>query len=168
MNRKEWLKQEKKNWEWRNKAVKYFNGKKGDVIHHLMETEEQRNFNNLYYERWGFDLNGEMKYCSLMNYEDHLKYHRGSLEWRNSISRSLTGRKLSKEHIKNIVESRLKRKPKKVIEYKYSIERRSKMSDRKKGENNNQYGKHWYNNGIIAKPFFENEVPIGWFKGRKF
>jgi len=26
--------------------------------------------------------------------------------------------------------------------------------------------KKWYNNGIISKQFFENEVPSGWYIGR--
>lgn len=33
-------------------------------------------------------------------------------------------------------------------------------------EHNPQYGKHWYNNGKIAKTFHPNEVPDGWTKGR--
>jgi len=34
------------------------------------------------------------------------------------------------------------------------------------GENNPNYGKVWANNGVKQKTFFENEIPIGWTKGR--
>lgn len=81
MNQKEW-KEKSKNpenraefWYWRNKAVKYFDLKPGEVIHHLIETKEQKDFNKIYYERWGFDLNGEMKYCIKMTKEEHDEYH---------------------------------------------------------------------------------------------
>ena len=51
MNVKEWKLLEKhgNDWFWRNKAVKYFNLQRGQVIHHLRDTEEQRNFNDKYY-----------------------------------------------------------------------------------------------------------------------
>lgn len=35
-----------------------------------------------------------------------------------------------------------------------------------KGKNNGMYNKKWYNNGIISKVFLEEEVPLGWKKGR--
>jgi hypothetical protein len=65
-------------WVFRNQALDYFfNGKrpKGWVIHHLRDTEEQRNFNDQHYERWGIDFDGNMKYCIPMTVEDHQKYH---------------------------------------------------------------------------------------------
>lgn len=82
MNFKEWKTHTKFNintdssiWYWRNAAVKYFELKSGEVIHHLMDTDEQKEFNNKYYERWGFDLNGEMKYCVKMTKVEHDTYH---------------------------------------------------------------------------------------------
>lgn len=67
-------------WFYRNKAVKYFNLQKGEVIHHLFETKEQQDFNNSFYERWGFDFDGQMKYCVKMKKEDHDKYHSNLLK----------------------------------------------------------------------------------------
>jgi len=43
---------------------------------------------------------------------------------------------------------------------------RKKMSDKKKRSNNNQWGKHWYNNGIENVVCFEHEVPEGYTRGR--
>ena len=62
-------------WYYRNEAVKFFNLKKGEVIHHLIDTPEQKKFNNEHYERWGFDLNGEMKYAIKMTTKEHDGYH---------------------------------------------------------------------------------------------
>jgi len=72
-------------YEFRNKAVKYFNLQKGEVIHHLRETEEQRNFNDQYYERWGFDFDGNMKYAIKMSNSNHTIYHNkvGSMGMKN-------------------------------------------------------------------------------------
>ena len=100
MNRKEWkkLSKSKKNkefWYWRNKAVKFFNLQKGEVIHHLIETDEQKEFNKKYYERWGFDFNETMKYCIKMTKEEHDNYH-ASLR---------KGKHNSKEHNKKVSES---------------------------------------------------------------
>ena len=81
MNMKEWksnikiVENRKDFFYWRNKAVQYFNLKPGEVIHHLMETDEQKEFNSKYYERWGFDFDGQMKYCVKMSKEDHDAYH---------------------------------------------------------------------------------------------
>ena len=58
------------------------------VIHHLRDTEEQRNFNDTYYERWGFDLNGEMKYAVMITHREHVnekkrEYYRRKKEREN-------------------------------------------------------------------------------------
>jgi hypothetical protein len=81
MNQKQW-KLEAKNPQnrktfffYRNLAVKYFNLKSGEVIHHKMYTEEQRKFNTEHYERWGFDFDGQMKFCEKMTKEEHDTYH---------------------------------------------------------------------------------------------
>ena len=84
MNQKQWKKlthsidKPKDFWYWRNKAVEYFNLQKGQVIHHLRDTKEQRIFNDNYYERWGFDFNEEMKYCICISKEEHSELHRHS------------------------------------------------------------------------------------------
>lgn len=82
-------------WLWRNKAVKYFNLQKGEVIHHLIETEEQKEFNKKHYERWGFDFNGEMKFAVKMTKEEHDNYH-------SSLRK---GKHNSKEHNQHVSES---------------------------------------------------------------
>ncbi len=46
---------------FRNLAVKELGLRKGYVIHHLRDTEEQRIFNDTYYERWGYDFDGETR-----------------------------------------------------------------------------------------------------------
>ena len=82
-------------WFWRNEAVKYFNLQPGEVIHHLMETEEQKIFNKNYYERWGFDLDGNMRYAIKMTKEEHDNYH-------SSLRK---GKHNSKEHNQHVSES---------------------------------------------------------------
>jgi hypothetical protein len=64
-------------WYWRQKANKIlgYKHRAGLVIHHLCETEEQREFNLNYYERWGIDFDGQMKYCILMTVKEHKSYH---------------------------------------------------------------------------------------------
>lgn len=77
MNRQQWKNLDKKSsdWFWRNKAVSYFNLQRGQIIHHLRDTKEQRDFNDKYYERWGFDFDGIMKYCVVMDAQTHREYH---------------------------------------------------------------------------------------------
>ena len=69
-------------FKFRNLAEKYFGYQRGSgmVIHHLRDTEEQRNFNDTYYERWGFNLNGEMRYAVMITKEEHTQIHRLSKE----------------------------------------------------------------------------------------
>jgi len=97
MNQHEWrfnlIEKPKGIWNFRNKAVKYFNCKKGEVIHHLRETEEQRQFNDQYYERWGFDFDGEMKYAIKMTKEEHSNYHKCSEETKQKMHNSQLGNK---------------------------------------------------------------------------
>ena len=117
MNQKEWkqsLKYEGK-YYYRNLAVKHFSLTKGHVIHHLRDTKEQRIFNDTYYERWGFDFNGKMKYCVKLTKEKHIEIHSVSEETRKNISKALKGKyvgedafrhgiKLSNEHRKRLSE----------------------------------------------------------------
>jgi hypothetical protein len=108
MNQKEWKiesikpREERPGlWKFRNQAIKYFNLTKGYVIHHLRETEEQRQFNDQHYERWGFDFNGEMKFAIKITVEEHKKYHCLSKETRLRISISNNGKKRTKEQKQN-------------------------------------------------------------------
>ena len=99
MNQKQWKKlthsidKPKDFWYWRNKAVEYFNLQKGQVIHHLRDTKEQRIFNDNYYERWGFDFNEEMKYCICISKEEHSELHKYSLETKQKMSESAKHRR---------------------------------------------------------------------------
>ena len=110
MNQKQWkfektkVKQEdrKEFFKFRNLAVKELGLKKGYVIHHLRDTEEQRAFNDTYYERWGFDFDGVCKYCVLMKVEDHRLYHKLSEETRKRIGDSNRATKSTKEWKKKI------------------------------------------------------------------
>ena len=43
---------------------------------------------------------------------------------------------------------------------------RELMSEKASGSNSSQYGRRWYNNGIIAKKI-KGDPPIGWVPGRK-
>lgn len=112
MNQKEWkeLSRRKKDdrpadlFYYRNLAAKLLGYKRnsGLVIHHLRETEEQRNFNDKYYERWGIDFDGNLKYTVLLTREEHKELHRTSEETRIKISKatSVAKTKYTKEEIK--------------------------------------------------------------------
>lgn len=44
------------------KSLKYNPNKEAVVRHHLRDTEEQRKYNDEYYEMWGFNLDGTFEY----------------------------------------------------------------------------------------------------------
>lgn len=112
MNQKEWktlskLKKEnrpKDLFHYRNLAVKLLGWKRGKslVIHHLRNTEEERNFNDKYYERWGIDFDGKLKYTVLMTTEEHKQLHSTSDETKEKISKSVSiaKTKYTKEEIR--------------------------------------------------------------------
>lgn len=112
MNQKQWntlLKAKKecrhKNFfYYRNLAQKILGYKrnKGLTIHHLRDTEEQRKFNDEYYERWGIDFDGQLKYCVLMTIEEHVKIHHISEETKEKISKSVSKakKKYTEEELK--------------------------------------------------------------------
>lgn len=94
---KEYVKGPKENrghnfFYYRNLAQKFlgYKRKQGLTIHHLRDTEEQRNFNDLYYERWGIDFDGEMKYCILLTTEEHKILHHLSEETKQKIAQSVS------------------------------------------------------------------------------
>ena len=123
MNQKQWKiesrkvsKENKKEFFYfRNLAVKELGACKGYVIHHLRDTEEQRTFNDTYYERWGFDFDCVCKYCVLMKVEDHRLYHTLSEETRKKIGDSNRATKSTKEY-----------------------------KDKVSGKNSSHYGKHFH------------------------
>lgn len=79
-------------FKFRNLAEKHFGYKRGSgmVIHHLRDTEEQRNFNDMYYERWGFNLDGEMRYAIMITKEEHTQIHRLSKETIEKIRKAIS------------------------------------------------------------------------------
>lgn len=181
MNMKEW-KYHSKNPEnrkeffyWRNKAVQYFNLKPGEVIHHLMETPEQKEFNSKYYERWGFDFNGEMKYCVKMLKEQHDEYH---VSLRKGKHNTEEHNKKVSEGLKKFYQTpegkeTLKRSKEKfwarenahehqseVLKLYYSNEEnRKKLSDKLKGI------KLWTNGEEFT---YSHECPEGFWKAESF
>jgi len=112
MNQKEWKilsKQKKENrpknlFYYRNLAEKILGYKRnsGLVIHHLRNTEKERNFNDMYYERWGIDFDGKLKYTILITIEEHKLLHSVSKETKEKISKSVSvaKTKYTKEEVK--------------------------------------------------------------------
>jgi len=42
------------------------------------------------------------------------------------------------------------------------------LKGKQTGKNNSQYGKMWITNGLTSKSIMKNdEIPVGWYKGRK-
>ena len=99
-----------KNWKIENNIP----ADKRCVVHHRDDTEECRKYNNMYYERWGYNEDGSFeygKYVVFMTLSEHARYH-------------CTGEK-NYNYGKHLSE-----------------ETRQKMSESRKGEKNHFYGKH--------------------------
>lgn len=65
------------------KSLQYNNDPKANRIHHLRDTEEQRLYNDTYYERWRFNEDGTFeygKYVIFVTEEWHNNYHKDSEE----------------------------------------------------------------------------------------
>lgn len=97
MNRKEWLESGRKDLGFKGKAFNILkssltNFDENEIyhIHHLRDTEEQRQYNDAHYEYWGFEQDGETfvpnKYVTLLTQSDHIHLHGSSDETRNNIS----------------------------------------------------------------------------------
>ena len=93
-----------------------------------------------------------------------------SEETRKKLSDAHKGKKFSAEHKKKLSEVKkgkhLTEETKKKIseaQKNMSEETKKKMSEARKGENNQAYGKHWYNNGKENK--FCHECPPGFVPG---
>lgn len=74
-------------WTYYNKShyeMKLFNEKNGTVkteVHHLMNTEEQINYNKRHYELWGYNLDGTFeygKYVIFVTRSEHAEIHASS------------------------------------------------------------------------------------------
>lgn len=94
MDQREWKQLCKVNkhlldWGYYNKtrkiqrSLQYNQDSNASVIHHLRDTEEQRNYNDTYYEYWGFNQDGTFeygKYVVFWTKEQHDSYHKDSDE----------------------------------------------------------------------------------------
>ena len=114
-------------FKYRNLAEKTLGYKRnsGLTIHHLRNTKEQQDFNDKYYERWGFDFDGKMKYCVCITTEEHKKLHQLSQETKNKISQSVSKSKtkFSKEEQK---------RKKSILNKKYREEHKEEIKKYKK------------------------------------
>lgn len=99
MNQREWKLDKNKIWKYYNKcrkiqkSLKYNNDPNAIVIHHLRDTKEQQEYNDKYYEFWGFEIdeNGNEsfeygKYVIFVTKEEHCKIHSESEETRKKLS----------------------------------------------------------------------------------
>lgn len=138
MNRDEWKKLGHTTnpfWNYvrsRLKEWKETNNVHGLVdIHHRDDTQDVREYNSKYYERWGCEEDGSFeygKYVVFMPHGEHSSYHNA-------------GRVFSEEHKKKISQS------KQGVNHpnhgkKLSESTRKKISEAQRGEKNHYYGKH--------------------------
>jgi hypothetical protein len=206
MNRKQYLLVERGDilldgthkWHYRAMAEKLLGYKRNSkhVIHHLRNTEEQRNFNDQYYERWGIDFDGKMKYCVLMTLEDHLKIHqndrnrKGMIPWnkgkKNVISAKArekmsiaaskrtgrivsekTKRKISESQKGKLVSEETKLKIKNSRGFMKTEKFRKIISAANKGKKPWNFGKNIGNWYNNGIECYQlKECPNGWIKGR--
>lgn len=137
MNRKEWKASDISNkFEWYNKARKlqkslqYNSDPSAIVIHHLRNTEEQRNYNDEHYELWGHNLDGSFeygRYVIFVTKEEHLEIHSCSEETRAKVSIA------NKLHWEDPV---YKSAMIKKIKESWTQERKESYSKAQSGENN--------------------------------
>lgn len=96
MNQKEWKTSGKFNgkYKWYNQTRKlqrslcYESDPNANIIHHLRDTEEQRNYNDTHYEYWGFNEDGTFeygKYVVFWTKEHHDSYHAESEETHSKV-----------------------------------------------------------------------------------
>lgn len=123
------------NWDFYNKtrklqrSLQFNEDKTATVIHHLRDTEEQRKYNDEYYEFWGFNQDGTFeygKYVIFVTKEEHDKLHSDSEETRENKRLAQIKRFESSEERRKISEANKN----KVV----SEETRKKISDSKKGK----------------------------------
>ena len=73
------------------RSLKYNPDPNATIIHHLRDTEEQRKYNDIYYEYWGFNQDGTFeygKYVIFVTKEEHLNIHTHSEESKAKMSES--------------------------------------------------------------------------------
>lgn len=169
MNQKEWKKSPKfkGKFEWYNKTRKiqksFQYNKEPDaiVIHHLRDTEEQRKYNDSFYEFWGFNQDGTFeygKYVIFVTKEEHTEIHRCSeetnskrsatlkkhppmkgkhlsQETKNRLSKINTGKRHTEETCKIISECSKR-------QWQNDESRQRIMANKPRGKNHPFYGKH--------------------------
>lgn len=114
------------------KSLKYNPDPNATVRHHLMDTPEQREYNDKYYELWGHNLDGTFEYGKYMIFvtkEEHSKIHALSDVTRQRISEANTGKKHSE-------------KTKQLLSELHSGSNNPMYGIRLTGEKNGMYGKH--------------------------
>lgn len=121
------------------RSLQFNTDKNATVIHHLIDTEEQRKYNDEHYELWGYNLDGTFEYSEyviFVTHEEHVNIHKHSEETRNKISESLSNY--------------------------WTIEKRAEWSKKISGDRNPFYGKHHIpgkfsgkNNGMYGKHLSE-------------
>ena len=152
MNQREWkrlCKVDKHllNWYYYNKtrklqkSLQFNTNENATVIHHLRDTEEQREYNDTYYEYWGFNQDGTFeygKYVIFLTKEEHTEIHKLSEETRQKISEANKNKIVSKETREKMHEA--------WVGHEVSEETRKKISEANKGrfvgEKSPNYGKH--------------------------
>lgn len=79
---------------------------------------------------------------------------------------SFSGRHHTSESIEKIRNSNKGKKRSEETKKKLSESKKGKPTWNKNKSNDKIVGRHWYNNGIEDRTFFEENVPKGWTKGR--
>lgn len=144
MNQKEWKSSPMYNGKyfWHNKARKlqrslqYNSNPKAVVIHHLRDTEEQRKYNDTYYERWGFNEDGTFeygKYIIFVTEDEHSAIHNESEGTRAKIGEASRKNWQNEEYRNKIISAN---KGKKLSESEKQFLREIHL-----GPNNHMYGK---------------------------
>lgn len=115
------------------KAFNLTNDTSKTEVHHLRDTEEQRNYNDTYYEFWGFNQDGTFeygKYVVFFTHEEHVSYHSLSEETRKKISEANKGRHYSDEtkHKMSVNNARA------MLGKHHTEESKKKISDGHKGK----------------------------------
>ena len=144
---------------YRNLAEKILGYKRraGLTIHHLRNTPEQQYFNDNFYERWGIDFDGKMKYCICITTEEHKKLHALSKETKEKISKSVSiaktkltpnQRKLYKQKSDNSYKILNKEKIKEYkhqyyLKHKEKIIERNIQNKQQNKEHYKEYNKQW-------------------------
>lgn len=160
MNQREWKTSGKFSgkYVWYNKtrkiqkSLQYNSDEKADRIHHLRDTEEQRNYNDTYYELWGHNLDGSFeygKYVIFVTEEWHNSYHSQSDETIAKRANSNRGKKRSNETkarmsrsiSKSLANDDIRKRMSDSAKASWTEERCEKARANNTGEKNPMYGK---------------------------